>query len=337
MKIIINSINEAEINVFLKDHKHGNIFHTAELFEVYKNTKNYEPIFLLAYNQEEKLLGLLLAVVQKEYSGVLGNISARSIIWGGPLVKDNNLNLIDLLLKEYNKVVKRKAIYTQIRNLWEWNTEEKNIFKINGYSFDEHLDIIHNLELPPEEQFGKFNQGRRKNIRRAIKQDVAFEEIDSKDELLIALDLLKNTYKKAKLPIPDDSYFLETYNKLYSKKLVKFFKATYQKKIIGVRFVYCFKNLIYDWFAGSSDDSLNKYPNDFLPWKIMEWGHNNGYKTFDFGGAGKPNEDYGVRNYKLKFGGELVNWGRFEHVHKPIILLVSKLGFYFYQKIKYVR
>ena len=36
-----------------------------------------------------------------------------------------------------------------------------------------------------------------------------------------------------------------------------------------------------------------------------------------FGGAGKPDKPYGVRDYKLKFGGQLVNWGRFEKVHKP--------------------
>ena len=63
-----------------------------------------------------------------------------------------------------------------------------------------------------------------------------------------------------------------------------------------------------------------------LPWKIMEWGHENGYKLFDFGGAGKPNIPYGVRDYKLKFGGDLVNFGRFEKVHKKYRMAFGKIG-----------
>jgi lipid II:glycine glycyltransferase (peptidoglycan interpeptide bridge formation enzyme) len=66
----------------------------------------------------------------------------------------------------------------------------------------------------------------------------------------------------------------------------------------------------------------------------MEWGHNNGYEKFDFGGAGKPDEEYGVRDYKLKFGGELVNWGRFQKVHKPFLMRVGKLGFKIWQKLR---
>jgi lipid II:glycine glycyltransferase (peptidoglycan interpeptide bridge formation enzyme) len=51
-----------------------------------------------------------LAVIQKEYSGVLGNITARSIIHAGPLVKYDDPDTLDLILKEYNKIIKKKAM-----------------------------------------------------------------------------------------------------------------------------------------------------------------------------------------------------------------------------------
>nr|HQG68051.1 hypothetical protein [Paludibacteraceae bacterium] len=92
MKIIscIHNISFAEWANFIKLHPKGNIFQTPEMYEVYKNTKNYDPIFLAVIDDNDEILGILLAVIQKEHTGILGKFSARSIIMGGPLIKDNN-------------------------------------------------------------------------------------------------------------------------------------------------------------------------------------------------------------------------------------------------------
>ena len=66
----------------------------------------------------------------------------------------------------------------------------------------------------------------------------------------------------------------------------------------------------------------------------MNWGIETGCHTFDFGGAGKPGVSYGVKDYKLKFGGELVNFGRFRKIYKPGIYNLASRGFKFWQKIK---
>ncbi len=91
--------------------------------------------------------------------------------------------------------------------------------------------------------------------------------------------------------------------------------------------------MIYDWYAGADDSYLEYRPNDILSWSILKWGIKNNYEVFDFGGAGKPNVPYGVRDYKLKFGGELVNFGRFEIIHKPSVFKSGKIGLHIYKKI----
>ena len=40
------------------------------------------------------------------------------------------------------------------------------------------------------------------------------------------------------------------------------------------------------------------------------WGAENGYRLCNFGGAGKRDEEYGVRDFKAKFGGELICFAR---------------------------
>ena len=56
----------------------------------------------------------------------------------------------------------------------------------------------------------------------------------------------------------------------------------------------------------------------------MDYGMKNNLPRFDFMGAGKPDEDYGVREFKSKFGGELVEHGRFLNVLQPLLYSVGK-------------
>ena len=44
-------------------------------------------------------------------------------------------------------------------------------------------------------------------------------------------------------------------------------------------------------------------------------------------GAGAPGDGgYGVRDFKAKFGGELVEYGRFKYVCNPVLYAIGKLG-----------
>ncbi len=74
---------------FVWNHPHGNIFQTPEMAEVYKQTKNYEPVTLAAISDTGEMLAVSQAVVIKELSGVLGSFSARAVIQGGPLFIEN--------------------------------------------------------------------------------------------------------------------------------------------------------------------------------------------------------------------------------------------------------
>ncbi|MBN1969580.1 MAG: peptidoglycan bridge formation glycyltransferase FemA/FemB family protein, partial [Candidatus Delongbacteria bacterium] len=82
----------------------------------------------------------------------------------------------------------------------------------------------------------------------------------------------------------------------------------------------------YDWYAGSYYEYYNKNPNDILPWEVFKYAQENGVHLFDFGGAGHPNQSYGVRDYKQKFGGNTINTGRFIRVNKPFVYMIGKLG-----------
>lgn len=328
----VNNIDKNKSSEFVFNHPYGNIFQTPEMYEVYQNTRNYEPIFLAVINDAGGISGVLLAVIQKEYSGVFGNLTARSIIHGGPLIKDDNPAVLDLVLKEYDKIIKKKAIYSQFRNFWDWG-DSKGIFIRNGFEYEEHLNILIDLTKSEEQLWKEVNPKGKNKVRRAKKEGAYFSIEHIEDSLQKCYGILQEVYNRAKLPIPDYNFFYNLYLMGSNSKLL-IFCAYYDSEMIGCMLALSYKNTIYDFYAGSMVKFYNKYPNDLIPWEVFKWGKENNYKLFDFGGAGKPNVPYGVRDYKKKFGGEFVNYGRYEKVHQPMMFEIAKVGFKLWQKIK---
>jgi len=51
-------------------------------------------------------------------------------------------------------------------------------------------------------------------------------------------------------------------------------------------------------------------------------------------GVGVPGKDYGVREFKSKFGGEMVNFGRFGRVNNKFLYAITEMGFNFLALLK---
>jgi lipid II:glycine glycyltransferase (peptidoglycan interpeptide bridge formation enzyme) len=58
----------------------------------------------------------------------------------------------------------------------------------------------------------------------------------------------------------------------------------------------------------------------------MKYAIDNRLQHFDFMGAGNPNQPYGVRDYKEKFGGKLVEHGRYRKITKPFLFILGKIS-----------
>ena len=43
-------------------------------------------------------------------------------------------------------------------------------------------------------------------------------------------------------------------------------------------------------------------------------------------GAGKPDDHYGVRDFKQEFGGKLVEHGRYKYINKPLLYKIGEIG-----------
>jgi hypothetical protein len=81
----------------------------------------------------------------------------------------------------------------------------------------------------------------------------------------------------------------------------------YRQKLKDLRFSTLNSQFFYDWYRASTNEQIEGiYPSVVSTWQAMQWIADMGGGRFDFMGAGPRNKEYGVRNFKLKFGGELI-------------------------------
>ncbi len=329
---LINQDTSALWTEFVNSHKDGNIFQTPQMFQVYYDTEKYFPFVHIAYREDE-VCGILAGFIQKEYKGILGFLSSRCIIQGGPLVFDNNSDIIDRLLNEHNKFIRRKAIYSQIRNLYDLK-DKKQVFYKNGFKYEPHLNIHINLNQSFESLIRQIHKSRYRNLKKSFNKGTYGKEIITDEYVLVGYKLIKNTYNRIKMPLPDVSHFISVFQNLYPRGYCRCIGLFYEEEMIGYRMSLTYNRMIYDYYAGSSSNHTNKYPNDVLIINMLEWGCNSEYKYFDFGGAGKPDIPYGVRDYKLNFSDNIVEFGRFEKIHLPFLYFMAKKGFELWKIMK---
>ena len=330
-----HEINKAKWAEFVRQNPDGNFFQTPELYETYEKTKNYHPIFIAITTDHEDILALLLAVRIQEFSGPFGALSSRSVIQGGPLFQDNESGheALSLLLTEYDKIAKRCVLYTEIRNTCDRSFIKETLSK-HGYEFKDHLNILVDLKKPKDVLLAGLSKSRRRFLRKAKENGVIVEEIQTRHQIPVFYELLKKTYKNAKIPLADISLFDAAFTILYPKNLIKFFLVKHNDEYIGGIMTPIYNGVITEWYITGSRDHSKLYPSDAITWHPIEWGADNGYSIFDFGGAGEPGKEYGVRDFKMQFGGKLMNLGRHIKIHSPKKLWVAKKVYELWKKIQ---
>ena len=322
MKVVdINAVDNKEWDCFVVRHPQGNVFQTGEMYEVYSHVSNNYPI-ALAVEDCGVLKGVLLAVVIVNGGKLMRPLTARSIINGGPLIADNDEEVLKLLLTEYKKRLPWYVVYTEIRPIYEIRLIENGL-KCLGFERVGHYNIMLDLKKDEVLLWENLHKERRRNINHAMKMGLVVKEVTSDEEVTCVAELVKKTYKRKQVPFSNHELISVLSHRM--KQYVHFFAAFYDDRMIAGQVRLCYGKMVYAWFAGSDEAYLKLRPNDFLMWNVIKWAHNEGYEVFDFGGGGEPGVPYGVRDYKLKYGCEMYEYGRYLLKHHPFIYFMGKL------------
>ncbi|MCL7414300.1 MAG: GNAT family N-acetyltransferase, partial [ANME-2 cluster archaeon] len=282
---ITDTFDRQQWDEFIHDHPHGNIFQTTEMAEVYRQTKDYDPISLAAFDSDSgKILAILQAVVIREIGGILGSFSARSVIQGGPVFVggEEGLESVAKLMEHYDGVVGKKIVYSQIRNMWD-TQGIRDILSSLGYIYEEHLNFLIDLDRPADEIWSNIHKSRRKGINRAEKTGISIRYLEELVELDDCHDLIEETYKNVKMPFADITLLKAAFGILGPIGVADFYIASQDGKPVGTRITLKYNGKVHDWYAGSLKNAA--YVDEAIVWHILK--ENAGkQKVFDFGGAG---------------------------------------------------
>ncbi len=330
---IVESLPEKEWMQFVNLQSDGNIFHTPYMHTVFQNAKNHTPrLMALVSRSGGRLDALIPSVRIAVLGGPFNRITGREILYGGLLctARQETLNSIQHLVEVFDRTRKREALLAEIRNM-DSAAEYRRSLEANGYLYREYLNYWIDLRRDPDQIYRSFSPSCKRNIRKAETSEIEIQELNDENSISIFYRLLQKTYSRAKVAIADVSLFKSAFRTLYPKGMVKFFVAYLGNVPVACRSVFLFKDRLYDWYAGSDPAYYKHFPNEWMVWHILQMGTRTGFRIFDFGGAGYPDEKYGVRDFKSRFGGELVNHGRYIKVYSPFWFQISKKGYRMFQ------
>jgi len=320
---------ELTINEFLASHPCNTIFQSPDFYNLYLSVKNYDAYYFLLYNDSEAIEGVLLAVTISEGNGLVSQMIKRCVIQGGPIVKDDNPVSLALLLKTLNKTLGKKTLIAQFRNYRFWDEKAIKVFSENGFDLHNHLNLIHK-NTSPEETVRGMSSSRRRQIRKGLESGAIIKSATSIAEVKELYNLLYILYReRIRKPLPAWPFFEEFYNQLVLSGKGVILLVYFNNKVIGgiVSPVTPGKIMYELYICGLYKDYPHQFPNVLATWGALEWAAKNHIPTFDFMGLGKPEIPYGVRDFKLRFGGEQVNYGRFGRRNYHIMYKIAELGY----------
>lgn len=299
------------------------LFQSANYLSFLSRIDLFEP-FAFSVEREGKEVGRIQGYIQRDGGAVKRWLSRRAIVNGGPYLAENiTEEEVERLLRSCVQGLKGKAIYLETRNFRDYS-QWRPVFERCGFLYEPHYDFIvetSSLEIA-ETNLGK---SRKRDIRTSLRDGATVVEHPTEDDVRAFYQVLRDLYEtKVKTPLFPLDFFI----KLFQTDFSQFLLVRYQDEIIGGTVCVFDDETVYEWFACGKDGCYkNIFPSTLATWSGIRFAAESGRKRFDMMGAGAPGDGgYGVREFKAKFGGELVEYGRFKYICNKPLYAIGKLG-----------
>jgi hypothetical protein len=331
---IVQHVAEQPWRAFAERNPCGNIFHTPEMFQVFARAKGHHPTLWAAVDEDDCPLALLLPVQVTLMDNLLRQLTTRAVVYGGVLCAAGPAGqaALALLLQAYKPVMRQGPLFTELRNPSD-QSDLLPALAANGFAHEGHLNYLIDLDRPEDLIWRSISKSGQQRVRAARNKGVIVEEVaGDRQKVAAAYQLLLDVYLRVQVPLASRTLFDAAFDILEPCGMLKIFLARLGDRYIGTRVLLLYKGRMIDWYAGADRAYASYSPNELLVWHSLQWGKAQGFHLFDFGGAGRPDEPYGPREFKSKFGGALVDYGREVCVHAPIKLRLSKIGYQLYRR-----
>ncbi len=316
-------INPAQWDDLLQQSPYSNFFQSRQCYTFLQATGCLLP-FVVSVREDDQLKGVMLGFIQQEGGKLKRFFSRRAIINAGPLLAENiSDEALIALLKACKQLLRGKAIYIETRNFFDYS-RYKSAFAQVGFAYEEHLNF--QIDTSSEEVMeSNIDRGRKRNIKVSLREGMTIVEQPTIEQTHEFYEVLLDLYtRKVKTPLFPWSFF----EKLYTLPEAHYLLVEKDGKIMGGTICVNLPHTpLYEWFVCGMDGVYKHlYPSSVATYAAMKYAVDNGIPLFDLMGAGTSKVAYGVRDFKARFGGALVEHGRFVFVLNPLLFQIGKLG-----------
>ena len=318
-----NEINKQQWQLLTEQSATATWFQTPEAYEFYASLPAEMKPFAVGVEKQGELRAVCVGYITQEPNAIKQYLTCRAIVVGGPVIaNDATDEEVAALLKAVRRLGD-KAIYVETRNFNNYS-RWKSVFAANGFAYQPHLNF--HVDTSSVKVVDKnLGKSRKRDIRTTIREGVTPVMQPTIEQVRAYYQILHTLYTtKVKTPLFSWHFF----EQLYHTEHARFILTEYQGRIIGGTVcVELLSRALYEWFACGEDGVYNHiYPSCYATYLGIQYAAESGCQIFDMMGAGKPDEAYGVRDFKAKFGGELVEHGRFLCIRKPLLYWIGKMG-----------
>ena len=264
--------------------------------------------------------------------------------WRAENITDEEaINAFRLMTAEIEKYCKKRALYIEYRHFSE-NNIYASIFnsQLSTFNFQLPWYNIYRDFAAGEDVTKQMKRDKKRQLKQSIEAGVEVVLEPTQEQIVEWYELLKRLYRRIHRPLPSVNVFLRLNKSGIGRLFVVIYKGRVisgsamlyyingqQSTVNGfnpLRYVcgrssraslqtggqyegqriMCDSQLFYDWYRASIDLRIEGvYPSVVSTWQALQLVADMGGGRFDFMGAGPQNREYGVRDFKLEFGGEL--------------------------------
>jgi len=325
---VVRTLERDRWSAFVARHPDASIFHTPEMHEVFASTRLHRPSVWATVDGAGAVRALFTPVTIAVLGGPFRTLTTRSVAFAGPLVWPDATDPrpLEVLLRAYGRGAPRSSIYTEIRNVTDGGDLEASL-TAHGFRHEAHLNFLVDLQGDEDAIWGRIAQSARRNIRKAGRMGVTIEDATDVASVEAGYALLNEVYRRIRVPLPDVSLFLAAHRILRPLGRFQILLARSGDEPIGVLTLLFHGGVVTYWYTGTLREHAALRAGDLLVWKAIEAGRASGCRLLDLGGAGRPDEPYGVRDFKAKYGGTLVDHGRDVWRQAPFRMRIATTGY----------
>jgi len=293
-------------------------FNSRELFDNYASLEGYNPLYLLAY-ENDTLVGHWLFVIIKQAKHIPFVFASRCVAYGYPDISSitDQINVLHAMLSTLTEFLHHKVLYTEIRQV-SYHDTFTPLFIQHHFHPIEWLNVVNQLPTTVDEAFKKLQNGKRRQIKNNERSGLFVRPAESLNEVLAFVHILQQRYAHLAKPLPPVNFFTQFFEISCKQGHGVILIATYQNKILGG--ILCPKDdtTLYEWYISSDNITYHHItPGVSITWEAIRYAIENNISFMDFMGAGIASKPYGVRNFKLSFGGDLIPVLRYKYKALP--------------------